>query len=185
MILHTEKTGIEAIAVELAAVKNFVRLMSDDEDSLVSAMTIAAQDEIGLELSTAFVSTTFRCVVSYANKQFSKVEIPTARISGISEVKTKEVLTGKVRTLLPTEYYFNDLISNKPVLHFIKPQFGDGTPKDMVITYKAGLFATQADVKGSLYLTLLQRIAQLYEYRGEGKGGVPQLKIDFNLRSLS
>ena len=183
MIVYCKKTSIEKPAIALDVAKKFIRIDAATEDDLVSSLILSAQAELGAMLSTAILSTEFTCLISPANTAFKQVAFPLRYIRSVISVETQTIMTGVREPIKPDGYYFNDMISDRPILYFKREQFSDDKMKDMIIKTMVGLFGLQADVSALVKVQLLQRIAQLYQHRGDDKDGIPELVLNPALRS--
>lgn len=184
-------TGPAAEPVTLAEVKAWIRLDTDDEDGLLTALIGAARDAIEQYLRRSLMTKTLKLTfdaprnglsnylgegvydlpVSALNAGYARqYELPKAPVQSITSFVTYDT-SNNPSTYSPSNYFLNGegnrlALNDTAVLpSLIRPVGG------IEITYVAGYGSDAGSVPQSIRTGLLMTIGAMYETRGMCEGG--------------
>ncbi|WP_434565154.1 head-tail connector protein [Thermoanaerobacterium thermosaccharolyticum] len=152
--------------VTLEEAKLHLRIDGNEEDSLISALIMAARQKCEEYTRRAFITQTWELALDSAS---GKVYLPRPPIQTINEV----TLDGKIVSAENYSLIGQDAFYPKISLNAVNPA-------GLVIRYISGYGSNAADVPQAIRQAILMLVAHLYEAR---EGEAPQVEYEVQARA--
>ena len=171
----TIKTAPTVEPVTLAEAQAHLRVDSNDDDSLIEGLIVAARQYCERVQGRAYITRTYEYIVEAA----SSVELPMPNHQEVTAVAAID--EDGIETALSTDDYSVDF--DRLCALVTINSYPAGTVK-LKIEYKAGYGDTAADVPQAIKQMLLLLIGFWYERREAGEGNTPVRELPFAVSSL-
>lgn len=153
--------------VTLAEAKAWLRLDTDDEDMLVTALMLAARMVVEAAIRRVLVTQTWRLVYDF----WPVAPIPVAPLSAVTAVRVHDA-AGSTQALAPAAYR---LVGGPDEGRLVFPQMppASGRPASGIEIDVVAGYGGPADVPQPLKQAILMLVAQWHENRGDAEAASP------------
>lgn len=162
-ITVTTAPSVEPVTVEEAKV--FCRIDISDDDALITSLIKAAREASERYTGRAYINQTITLV---GNGQDRLLTLPRPPQSAISTVKYLDSANAWQTMTLNTDYKVISVGNAKAIYLETLPYINADSQFTLEVVYTAGYGSTAASVPEPLKQAVLQRVAAMYEHRGDG-----------------
>ena len=154
MLVHRE-AGDEVLPFDLPALKNFIRVDTDEDDAEITNMGRTAAAEIEQFAQIALLNQTIRITIFNPSFEYG-LSLPVGPVA--SDHQPTVTVDGQLFAA------FDFASGNRPFIRWLA-DWHDLTPRRMTVEYQAGFGATAADIPPDLAQALMDQAALHYDGR--------------------
>ena len=157
--------AIEPVALDEA--RNYLKVDSAEDNSLISALITTARQLAEKETKRAFITQTWEMYLDEAKEE---IEIPKPPLRDVESIKV--IAADGTETVVDVTTYYVDKAENSPGRVKLKNGYNWPTHRgfaSFIIKFKCGYGDAAADIPGTLKQGIQQLVAYLFENRGAEK----------------
>ena len=171
-IARAETLGVENLALDLASVKEHLRLDSSDasDDDYLNGLIKSVSNDFEEITNRFLIATTFKTCREFFQKIF---ELRRANFQSVENIKYYDI-SGTLQTVASSNYNVSDAYPYASTVFksvFQYPILEDEKPQPIEIEFKAGYGDTYVNIPQDVRMALKNMVLYLYENRGDCSSG--------------